>query len=76
MSANYVPIACGLHDQYLAWATQRTPLTIQHVDEAGAERTSAGIIADVRTLPDRSEWMELTDGTLIRLDRIQHASVR
>jgi hypothetical protein len=76
MSSGYVPIACGLHDQYLAWATQRTPVAVVHADENGNQVHSTGVIADVRTVADGSEWMELADGTLIRLDRIRQASAR
>lgn len=75
MSTGYVPIACGLHDQYLAWATQRAPVALVHVDEGGNLMQSAGVIVDVRTVADGSEWMELADGKLIRLDRIRQASV-
>lgn len=66
----YVPIECSLHDQYLAWATNRTPVAVTFMDDQGALRTISGTIADVYTTKEGSaEWM-LVSGEVVRLDRV------
>jgi hypothetical protein len=65
----YVPIECGLHDQYLAWATTRTPVTVGFREADGKEQRVSGVIADVYTAEDNTEWMLIAD-LRIRLDRI------
>lgn len=70
----YLPVDCALHDAYLAWATQRVPVRIEHLAPNGDLLEHEGVIKDVSTDPDRSEWMTLGDGTRIRLDRIKRSS--
>ena len=73
---DYRPIDCSLHDQYLAWATLKSPVAVLYTGEDGEERTSTGLIIDVFTsAEDRAEWMVLDNGERIRLDRIRQTSV-
>ena len=66
----YVPIECALHDQYLAWATNQTPVTVTFTDEQGTLRIVSGTIADVYTTKEGSaEWM-IVSGVTVRLDHI------
>ncbi|MBL0045635.1 MAG: hypothetical protein IPP33_14935 [Flavobacteriales bacterium] len=66
----YVPIECALHDQYLAWATNRTPVAVTFMDEQGTLRIVSGTIADVYTSKEGSaEWM-IVSGVTVRLDHI------
>ena len=67
---DYRPIDCSIHDQYLAWATRRTPVTVELRRVDGTDTLVSGVIVDVYTAPDDgAEWM-LIAGERIRLDRI------
>ncbi len=72
----YSPILCSIHDQYLAWATQRAVVVVQYEDDAGNVRTCTDIIADVFTDKLSAEWMVMGNGERIRLDRIRSASAK
>jgi transcriptional antiterminator Rof (Rho-off) len=74
MPLAYHPIACSLHDQYLAWATLRIRVNVEHVDALGAVQMISGVIVDVHTRSeDAAEWMVIGDHPAIRLDRIVSA---
>jgi hypothetical protein len=66
---DYRPIACTLHDQYLAYATLRTTVAVEYLGTEGQVRSVSGVIGDVYTADDRTEWMLIADAR-IRLDRI------
>lgn len=66
----YRPIACALHDQYLAWTTERRIVVVHHRDGTGVDNTLTDRIKDVYTRADATEWMVMASGTEIRLDRI------
>ncbi|RTZ71934.1 MAG: transcriptional antiterminator, Rof [Gammaproteobacteria bacterium] len=74
MSSNdYQPISCDLHSEYELLAMHRKPVTVQYLDDQGAEQHFQGIIKDLVTR-DGAEYMQLEgeDGTLeVRLDRIE-----
>ena len=75
MDNRYRPIACDLHDQYLAWSTLKRRVLVEHIAEDGSQLADEGLITDVFTQgDDRSEWMMLSTGRRIRLDRIDRVS--
>lgn len=65
----YKPIDCGFHDQLLAWATIRRPVTISHRNAAGQEVVVRGVIADVFSRGG-AEYLRLAEGPTIRLDHL------
>lgn len=67
----YRPIACSLHDQYLAWATERRVVIVSYQDGSGGHHTVTDRIKDVYTRADATEWMVMARGTEIRLDHIR-----
>lgn len=68
----YTPIDCSLYDRYEAWATRRTPLVIEHVDDAGTLHRTHARITDLRVEgPGKAEWMHLSEGGPVRLDHIR-----
>ena len=70
---DYRPISCDLHSEYELLAMHRTPVTVQYLDEAGAEQHFQGIITDLFTR-DGAEYMKLEAGDEVRevrLDRIE-----
>lgn len=69
----YIPIECALHDQYLAYATMRTPVAVEYRGPEGQVFSVCGVIVDVYTSADGAEWM-LIAGEKIRLDRILHVA--
>jgi Rho-binding antiterminator len=70
-NVTYRPIACSVHDQYLAWATLRTPIDVDYTDGTDINGSAKGLITDVFTsAEDRAEWMVLDTGVHIRLDKI------
>lgn len=66
---DYRPIACTLHDQYLAYATMRTTVAVEYLGTEGQVRSVSGVIGDVYTADDSTEWMMIADER-VRLDRI------
>jgi len=72
-SNDYEPISCDLHSEYELLAMHRTPVTVQYLDDDGAEQHFQGSVTDIFTR-DGAEYMRLQgkDGTLeVRLDRIE-----
>jgi hypothetical protein len=66
----YIPIECALHDRYLAFATTRTLVAVEYRGPEGQVRRVSGVIGDVYTANDSTEWMLIADER-IRLDWIQ-----
>jgi Rho-binding antiterminator len=69
----YQPISCDLHSEYELLAMHRTPVTVQYVDDEGAEQHFQGSVTDVFTR-EGAEYMKLEaeEGMLeVRLDRIE-----
>lgn len=67
---DYRPIDCTLHDQYLAYATMRTTVAVEYLGTEGQVRRVSGVIGDVYTADDSTEWMVIADER-VRLDWIQ-----
>lgn len=65
----YQPIDCGFHDELLAWATLQRQVHIVYQDDHGEETRVSDVITDVYTRAG-AEWMQLQNGTTIRLDGI------
>ncbi|HOY29607.1 MAG TPA: Rho-binding antiterminator [Flavobacteriales bacterium] len=61
----YTPIDCNLYDRYEAAATLKR--TVVLTMDTGEE--VQGVITDL-FIRDRTEWLRLSDGAEIRLDRI------
>lgn len=74
MSEKYKPINCDLHDHYLEYATFKKPVTITYMDEEEKKELSGVTIIDVYTTK-KEEFMKLSNGTVIRLDRISSVEV-
>jgi Rho-binding antiterminator len=69
MDQPYQPIACDIHDAFLAQASLRRhcELTVRQPD--GGSATISGVIADVYTR-EGAEYLQLRDGPTFRLDHI------
>jgi Rho-binding antiterminator len=70
MDLPYVPISCEAHDRLLALATLKRESDLTVVQPDGGVRQIRGLIVDVYTRSG-AEYLELRDGTTIRLDRIR-----
>lgn len=69
----YQPVSCDLHSEYELLAMHRTPVTVQYLDNEGAEQHFQGQVTDVFTR-DGAEYMRLQAGDAeleVRLDRIE-----
>jgi Rho-binding antiterminator len=65
----YLPIYCGYHDVILAKATEKRYCKIQYFTDIHEFTTVNNMIKDVFT-KEKAEFMVLTTGEQIRLDRI------
>jgi Rho-binding antiterminator len=65
----YQPISCSFHDLLLEKATFKAYCKIQYFSEIQEFQTVNAVIKDVFTR-HKAEWMELADGTTVRLDKI------
>jgi Rho-binding antiterminator len=70
MDQPYVPIACSIHDEFLALASLRRSCELTVALADGGEQTVSGVIADVYTR-EGAEYLQLRDGPTFRLDRIR-----
>jgi len=68
MDKPYEPIACEIHDEYLALASLRRTCELT-VMQDGETTTVRGVIEDVYTR-DKAEYLQLRDGPTFRLDQI------
>ena len=66
---DYVPIACGLHDQLQLLVMRGRPVPLVVQDNGGHTRTLEARLVDVLTR-DGAEWVVTEDGAEIRLDRL------
>ncbi|MEW6061074.1 MAG: hypothetical protein AB1600_03940 [Bacteroidota bacterium] len=64
----YRSIGCSYYDQLEAFATQRTRCTISYEDTNGPQ-SAEGIIVDLFA-KDGAEYLQLDNGTVIRLDHL------
>ena len=71
----YRPIDCSLHDQYEAWAVRRTPVTVEWTSEEGDPMRAEARITDIR-VRDGAEYLVLSSGDVVRLDRLQRVAPR
>ncbi len=65
----YRPINCSFYDLLLALATQRKSINLVYLQDKVPQNVSGSIIKDVYT-KEGAEFMELSSGEVIRLDRI------
>ncbi|PIG94166.1 hypothetical protein CSQ79_07510 [Gloeocapsopsis sp. IPPAS B-1203] len=65
----YVPVDCGFHDQLEALATLRKECQIVYQNASGELVKVQGRIIDVY-VANKAEFLQLYNGTKIRLDRI------
>lgn len=68
--ASYEPIDCSVHDLLEALAVTRVPCRVAFVTKEGEEREATGRIVDVFARGG-AEYLQLGDGTEIRLDRLR-----
>ena len=64
MSSNdYQPISCDLHSEYELLAMHRKPVTVQYLDDQGAEQHFQGIsrISSPATGPNTCSWKARTE---------------
>lgn len=69
MSDPYRPIDCGLHDHLEAWAVRRVPCRFRVHDDDGHREFEARI--DDLFARDGAEFARLSNGDVVRLDRIE-----
>ena len=67
---SYEPIDCSVHDRLEALAVTRSPCRIAFLTPSGDEHSAAGRIVDVFARGG-AEYIQLADGTEIRLDRLR-----
>jgi len=67
---SYEPIDCSVHDRLEALAVTRVPCRVAFLTKEGAAREATGRIVDVFTRGG-AEYLQLEDGTEIRLDRLR-----
>lgn len=72
---DYEPIDCGIHDQLLERATLRIPTEIEYHNDEGETMVVQDVIDDVFSHRG-AEYLRLSGGVQIRLDRIVRFSGR
>ena len=70
----YRPINCSFYDLLLALATQRKPVNLVYWQDKTPQNVSGSVIKDVYTKKGM-EFMELSSGEVIRLDRVIYAGL-
>ena len=67
---NYTPVSCDLHDHLSAIANQQQECCLTYLDEEGKFAKVQGQIIKIYVV-DGSDWCHISDGSRIRLDRIE-----
>ncbi len=67
---NHTPISCDLHDHLLAIANHQKECCLTYLNEEGKFAKVQGQIIEIYTA-DGSDWCQISDGSKIRLDRIE-----
>jgi Rho-binding antiterminator len=70
MDKEYHPIKCDYYDRLEEWATRKQALTIKYLSEDEQEQQAEGVVIDLY-VREHVEYLELNNGTEIRLDRIK-----
>ena len=63
----YQPIACSYYDLFEIAGSRKTPVELTLTDE----QTIHGVIETLKTVKDEGEFVVLTSGEEIRLDKIK-----
>lgn len=70
-NTTYTPIACGLYDMLELAAMRRQYIDIEYQDvDAGGELKSLRAFVEDLWAKNGEEFIKLTNGTVIRLDRM------
>ena len=67
---DYTPVSCDLHDHLSAIATSKKECCLTYLNEEGKFAQVQGQIIDIYAV-DGSDWCQISDGSRIRLDRIE-----
>ena len=67
---NYTPISCDLHDHLSAIANLKKECCLTYLNEEGRFAEVQGRIIGLYAA-DGSDWCQISDGSRIRLDRIE-----
>ncbi len=70
MMNDYCPISCELSDRLEEIATLKRQCTITYRDDKDEFTKVGGQIVDIYAA-DGADWCKLSDGTVIRLDKIE-----
>jgi len=73
MEKKYLPIDCNYYDELVLLIMQKTPCEVIYRDNKGQELTIHIRLKNVYT-KDKAEYLELENGTTIRLDRLVSAA--
>ncbi len=68
--SDYTPVSCELYDRLEATATLKKECHLTYLGENNKLSEVQGQIVDVYAA-DGADWCKLSDGTVIRLDRIK-----
>ncbi|ELS00865.1 hypothetical protein Xen7305DRAFT_00005660 [Xenococcus sp. PCC 7305] len=67
---NYKPISCDLNDHLAKILSQKKECCLTYIDEEGQFAHVRGQIIGLYAL-DGADWCQVSDGSKIRLDRIE-----
>ena len=67
MKKQYIPINCSYYDRLEAWATLKTEVSVDYLNEREEPENTKGYIKDLIT-KEGAEYVLLSDDKLIRLD--------
>lgn len=65
----YQPIACGLYDRLEAFATRQQSVRVVWTDPDAVRHETTVRLDDLYSDAE-GEWLRLSDGTTVRLDRL------
>lgn len=68
-SPTYRPVTCTLYDRLEVLATRAQPVRVVWTDLDGTSRENDARLDDLFSDAD-GEWLRLSDGTTVRLDRL------
>lgn len=68
-STPYEPVSCDFIDQLEVYSLHKTPINVKVMNDDGEVAWIKGTVQDIFT-QDHAEFVKLTEGSEIRLDRI------
>jgi hypothetical protein len=70
LKSHYEPVSCDFTDEIEDLSVRKLPVDVSYWNQSAELQKACGRITDIFTSPEKEEFLQLDDGTTVRLDKI------